>query len=214
MAEAVARLILARHGQSAANADDVFTGWSNPPLTPFGRDEACGMARKLIEAHLRPARVFCSPLDRCTETVGILIQELDLGGVPVVQDTRLNERDYGLLTGRRKGEIAQLYGADQVRRWRRSYAETPPMGESLRDTSARVLRVYVEKVLPAAMTGGTTLIVSSGNALRSLVMALDGLDEREIEGFDISTGAMILYELGSNTGILGRSILQNRMDPE
>ncbi len=207
MADIHARLVLVRHGQSEANAANIFTGWSDPPLTEVGRDEAGLVAHRLLAAGLQPARIFCSVLGRCTETVQLITAVMETGDIPLIADAALNERDYGALTGLDKSEAGQRYGDAQVRQWRRSYAVAPPDGESLRDTAARVLPYYVRTILPAAMAGGTTLVVSHGNTLRALAMALDGLDASEIERFDLLSGATILYGLGSTTAILERSIL-------
>jgi 2,3-bisphosphoglycerate-dependent phosphoglycerate mutase len=128
--------------------------------------------------------------------------------VPITVDRSLNERDYGALTGLNKTEASDRYGKDQVRQWRRSYAAAPPHGESLRDTVARVLAYYVRTMLPAVMSGGTTLVVSHGNALRALVMALGGLDAARVETLDIPTGGAILYDFSYTTAIIGRAILQ------
>lgn len=205
-ADPYANLVLVRHGESATNAANVFTGWSNPPLTAIGRDEASLVAHRIREAGLTPSRIFSSPASRATETVAIL-QDILEEAVPVTCLSALNERDYGTLTGRNKDEAAAEFGAAQVRLWRRSYAEAPPEGESLRDTAARVLAAYVHTILPAAMAGGTTLVVSHGNTLRALCMTLDGLDAAAIEGFDLSTGATIHYALGETTAIVRRAVL-------
>ena len=199
-------LVLVRHGESATNAANVFTGWSNPPLTAIGRDEAALVAHRIGEAGLSPTRIFSSPADRATETVAI-VRKILAGSAPVTSVPALNERDYGALTGRNKDEAAAEYGASQVQRWRRSYAEAPPEGESLRDTAARVLAAYVHVILPAAMAGGTTLVVSHGNTLRALCMALDGLDAAAVEGFDLSTGATLHYALSATTAIVRRAVL-------
>jgi 2,3-bisphosphoglycerate-dependent phosphoglycerate mutase len=207
MTDIQARLVLIRHGQSEANAANIFTGWSDPPLTARGRDEAGLVAHRLLAAGVRPARIFCSVLSRCTDTVRLIRAVMATGEIPVTADAALNERDYGALTGIDKDEAATRYGDVQVRQWRRSYAAAPPEGESLRDTAARVLAYYVRTILPATMAGGTTLIVSHGNSLRALAMTLDGLDAREIEGFDLSTGATILYALADTSAIVERRVL-------
>ena len=204
----MSRLLLIRHGESAANAANIFTGWSEWPLTAQGRAEAATIAQKLIAADLYPTRIFQSALGRCAETARIIVDTMEVQEVPVVTSPALNERDYGALTGMNKDEAAERFGASQVRAWRRSYAMAPPEGESLRDTAARVLAYYVRVVLPAAMAGGTTLIVSHGNSLRALAMALDGLDADQIERFDLSTGATVLYTLDSTTAVIDRAVLQ------
>ncbi len=202
-----ARLTLIRHGESEANAANRFTGWADPALTAIGRDQAAVVAHRLLEADIRPARVYQSLLGRCAETTRIITSVMNAADVPVTSDAALNERDYGGLTGLNKAEAAAQFGEAQVRQWRRSYAVAPPEGESLRDTAARVLAYHVRTMLPAIMQGGTTLIVSHGNTLRALAMAIDGLDAAQIESFDLSTGATILYTLDSTTAVIDRAVL-------
>jgi 2,3-bisphosphoglycerate-dependent phosphoglycerate mutase len=202
------RVILLRHGESEANAANRFTGSADPALTPLGREQAAMVANRLLDLGFRPARVFRSTLRRCADTVAIVTAVMGAPDVPITADPALNERDYGALTGLNKTEAAERYGAEQVLRWRRSYSAAPPEGESLRDTAARVLAFHVRSMLPAAMRGGTTLVVAHGNSLRALVMALDGLDETQIERFDIPTGGAILYTFDPTTAIVDRALLQ------
>ena len=203
------RLVLVRHGQSEANAANSFTGWSESPLTDKGRAEAAFVARQLVAAGLYLSRIFQSTLDRCAETVRIIVQALGASEIPIVADGALIERDYGALTGMNKGEAALRFGAEQVRAWRRSYAAAPPQGESLRDTAARVLAYHINTMLPAIMKGGVTLVVFHGNALRALVMAIDDLSGDEIERVDLSTGAAIVYTLDPSTAVPERAVLSS-----
>jgi 2,3-bisphosphoglycerate-dependent phosphoglycerate mutase len=52
--------------------------------------------------------------------------ELEQEYIPVYKHWRLNERSYGALVGKNKKETVELFGKDQVKRWRRSYDEPPP----------------------------------------------------------------------------------------
>lgn len=70
-----------------------------------------------------------------------------------------------------------------------------------------MLAYHVRTMLPGIMGGGTTLIVSHGNTLRALAMAIDGLDAAQVERFDLSTGAAILYALDATTAVVDRTIL-------
>ena len=202
-----ARLILLRHGESEANAANRFTGSADPGLTTRGREQAEVAGRRLLSQDIRPARIFRSTLLRCADTTAVVTAVIGAKDVLVVADEALNERDYGALTGLNKVEAAERYGADQVLRWRRSYAEAPPEGESLRDTAARVLAYHVRVMLPAVMQGGDTLVIAHGNSLRALAMALDGTDAATIEAFDIPTAGAILYGLAPTTAILTRTLL-------
>jgi 2,3-bisphosphoglycerate-dependent phosphoglycerate mutase len=197
----VARLVLVRHGESEANAANVFTGRADVPLTERGRDQARRAARALDARGWRPARVFLSTRDRCRETAALIVREACPDGVPLVADDALDERDYGRLTGLNKNEAARMFGEAQVRAWRRSYESAPPEGESLRDTAARVLAYYVHRILPDAMAGDTTLVIAHGNSLRALVMALDDLDKVAVEALEIPTGSLRCYGLSATTAV-------------
>ena len=43
-------LVLLRHGESTANADDVFGGWLDFALTNRGRDQAAAAGRQIRDA--------------------------------------------------------------------------------------------------------------------------------------------------------------------
>ncbi len=77
-----------------------------------------------------------------------MLNEIGQPNLETIRDWRLNERDYGDLSGLNKAETAAKYGDEQVHIWRRSYDVPPPGGESLKDTVARVLPYYVETILP------------------------------------------------------------------
>ncbi len=206
-ADIKAHLLLVRHGESETNAANAFSGRADPSLTAKGREQASRVGHKLAALDLKPGRVFTSEMKRCRETTALILDAAGQSGMPVVSDAALNERDYGALTGLDKKAAAVQFGEEQIRRWRRSYAEAPPDGESLQDTAARVLAYYVRVILPEALNGGTTLVVSHGNTLRSLIMALDGMSAEAIEGFDVATGSTLLYDLAKNSCIVQRTQL-------
>jgi 2,3-bisphosphoglycerate-dependent phosphoglycerate mutase len=202
------RLILVRHGESEANAANIFTGWSDPPLTHRGADEARELAHRLAQASISIDVIFSSSLQRAIESAEIARDELGLGKVKVETSQALNERDYGELTGLNKQQTVERYGADQVHRWRRSWAEAPPEGESLRDTAARVLPFYIHAILPNVMRGRSVLVMAHGNSLRALCMALEGLSTKQVEELEIATGSCRLYLLAADTSIIQATLLE------
>jgi 2,3-bisphosphoglycerate-dependent phosphoglycerate mutase len=205
--ETQAHLLLVRHGESETNAANAFSGWADPALTAKGRKEAERVGETLIASDLTPHRVFTSELQRCRQTTQIILETVGRADTPIVCNAALNERDYGVLTGMDKALAAEKWGKEQVHRWRRSYAEAPPEGESLQDTAARVLAFYVQTILPKTLAGGTTLLVAHGNTLRALVMALDCMSAEAIEGFDVSTGSILHYKLAYDSSITERAKL-------
>jgi 2,3-bisphosphoglycerate-dependent phosphoglycerate mutase len=215
-----ARLVLVRHGQSAWNLENLFTGWTDVDLTEQGRAEARSAAQLLRKEAIEFEVAFTSVLKRAIRTLWIMQDEMDRLWTPVERDWRLNERHYGALQGLDKAATTAKFGAAQVKIWRRSYDIPPPAlaaddprhprfdpryrgiaaaslpaTESLKDTLARVEPCWRERIAPALADGRDVLIVAHGNSLRALVKMLDGMGDDEIVEFNIPTGVPILYAL-------------------
>ena len=152
--------------------------------------------------------------------------------LPEEKDWRLNERHYGGLTGLDKAETAARHGAEQVHIWRRSFDIPPPAlapggefdlagdlryagvripaTESLKDTIARVLPYWEERIAPALRAGERVLISAHGNSLRALVKHLSKIPDDEITALEIPTGQPIVYELDEGLNEVERYYLKDR----
>src|SRR6185312_13474673 len=150
-------LVLVRHGQSAWNLENRFTGETDIPLTALGRDEARIAGAKLRDIPF--VHGFSSVLQRAIDTMTLLLEEAHQQNLPVTRSRALNERNYGQLQGLNKTQVAKDYGDEQVVIWRRSYATRPPGGESLADTAARVIPYYKTAIEPLLKDGQNILIV-------------------------------------------------------
>jgi 2,3-bisphosphoglycerate-dependent phosphoglycerate mutase len=216
----VGKLLLVRHGQSIWNLENLFTGWTDVDLSEVGHAEAASAARQLLAEQLSIDVAHTSVLKRAIRTLWIMLDHLDRMWIPVERSWRLNERHYGALQGLNKLQTAELHGEAQVKVWRRSYDIPPPplalddprhprfdpryadvdpaqlpATESLKDTLARVLPYWRERVAPQLRTGRNVMIVAHGNSLRALVKMLDRVPESEIVELNIPTGVPLLYEL-------------------
>lgn len=217
------KLVLLRHGQSAWNLENRFTGWTDVDLTEQGVQEARRAAELLNEAGLTFDVAYTSVLKRAIRTLWLTLDGMDLMWIPVHRHWRLNERHYGGLQGLNKAETAAKYGEEQVLVWRRSYATPPPelsadderypgkdrryadlseaelpLTECLKDTVERFLPYYQGTILPQIQAGKRVLIAAHGNSLRALVKYLDDISEEEIVGLNIPTGVPLVYELDDN----------------
>ena len=191
-------LILVRHGQSEWNLKNLFTGWKNPDLTEQGIEEARAAGRKLKAAGYRPTVFYTSALVRAQHTLDLILEELGIVNVVITRNQALNERDYGDLSGLNKDDARAKWGEEQVLIWRRSYDVAPPGGESLKDTAARTLPYYEDRILPVVRAGETVLVAAHGNSLRSMVMAIEGLTPDEILKRELATGEPVIYRISKN----------------
>jgi len=224
-------LVMLRHGQSAWNLENRFTGWTDVALSERGLAEAREAGRLLKEEGFRFDLVCTSVLKRAIKTMWIVLEEMDLMWLPVRKDWRLNERHYGALQGLDKSEVAARHGDEQVLLWRRGFTITPPpladddprldrhdrryreLGddlprcESLQDTEKRVLSCWTEVIVPALREKERVLIVAHGNSLRALVKYLDRLSAERVVSVEIPTGVPLVYELDEELGTLGHRYL-------
>ena len=199
-------LVLLRHGQSAWNLENLFTGWKNPDLTPLGIEEAKAAGQRLAKLGIAFDVAFTSALVRAQNTLKLALAEMKQTA-PTTEDQALNERDYGDLSGLNKDDARKKWGEEQVHIWRRSYDISPPGGESLKDTVARTLPYYCQKILPHVLRGENVLVAAHGNSLRALVMVLDGLSPDTIPSVELATGVPLVYKLNADSTVESKTIL-------
>jgi alpha-ribazole phosphatase/probable phosphoglycerate mutase len=96
-----ARLYFLRHGQTTWNADgNRYAGATDVPLTETGIAQARKGAELIRDLNFDA--VYCSGLSRALETAKLALEGRD---VPIVQDPRLNEMNYGNWEGKTHAEI-------------------------------------------------------------------------------------------------------------
>jgi 2,3-bisphosphoglycerate-dependent phosphoglycerate mutase len=210
-------LVLVRHGQSAWNLENRFTGWWDVDLSPTGEEEARRAGRLLAEEGVLPDVAFTSVLTRAIRTLNIVQEETGRLWVPVHRHWRLNERHYGGLTGLDKAETRERYGDEQFMLWRRSYDVPPPplepgsaydvsadpryvpgvvpATECLADVVVRMVPYWYDAIAPELLAGKVVLVAAHGNSLRALIKHLDGMSGEAISKLEVPTGVPIVYEL-------------------
>ena len=197
-------LVLVRHGESEWNKLNLFTGWKDPDLSDKGVAEAHKAGQLLKAQGLKFDIAFTSALRRAQHTLDIMLDELGQAGLPRRRDQRLNERDYGDLSGLNKDEARKRWGEQQVHIWRRSFDVPPPGGESLKDTAERVLPYYQAQIWPEVASGRNVLVAAHGNSLRALIMQLEGLTGEQIVARELGTGVPIVYRLDADGRVSDR----------
>lgn len=211
------RLVLLRHGESVANAAKEFTGRVDVDLTAHGEEQARRAAHLLGEAGLRPDVVLTSPMLRALRTAQAVRAELDLE-VPLTEQWRLVERDYGFLTGMPKAQAREVLGPERFVSLRRTRhgrpeplepqvaAELPLFeartgglgpagrGESLQDVVERVAPCWYEARALVA-DGAVVLVVAHGNSLRALCAVVDDLTDEEVLHLNLPQAQPLVYAL-------------------
>ena len=198
-------ILLIRHGQSEWNKLNLFTGFKNIELSEQGIDEANKAGQNFKNLNIKFDMVFTSELKRAQETAKIILKNLDqwdhlYGEGKIITDIKLNERDYGDLTGLNKKETADKFGEEQVHKWRRGYSDQPPNGESLEDVVRRVKIYFEESINPAIQSADNNniLIAAHGNSLRALLIVMNIYDSSNINSVELSTGVPIHVILENN----------------
>jgi 2,3-bisphosphoglycerate-dependent phosphoglycerate mutase len=213
------KIVFVRHGQSAWNLENRFTGWTDVDLSPKGITESHEVAEVLKREGYTFDLAFTSLLKRAIRTLWIILDDMDLMWVEVIRSWRLNERHYGALQGLNKKETADKFGYEVVHRWRRSYdipppalepfdprhpcndrryADVPqellPATECLKTTLERVLPYWNEAIVPRLKQGKKIIVAAHGNSLRAIVKYLDSMSEQDIMELNIPTGVPLVYE--------------------
>ena len=198
-------ILLIRHGQSEWNKLNLFTGFKNIELSEQGIDEANKAGQNFKNLNIKFDIVFTSELKRAQETAKIILKNLDqwdhlYGEGKIITDIKLNERDYGDVTGLNKKETADKFGEEQVHKWRRGYSDQPPNGESLEDVVRRVKIYFEESINPAIQSADNNniLIAAHGNSLRALLIVMNIYDSSNINSVELSTGVPIHVILENN----------------
>lgn len=189
------KLILARHTESEWNATGVWTGKTDVHLTEKGFHEAALLGLELKDTGLAIDIAFCSEQIRTLETLEGMLDASGQIDVSIERTNAINERDYGVFTGKNKWEVRELVGEEEFNGIRRGWDHPIKGGETLRMVYERVLPFYKDKVLPLLKNNKNVLIVSHGNSIRALMKYLDYINNDEIDMLEMLFGALMIYDV-------------------
>lgn len=200
----MANLILIRHGESEWNKKGLWTGLTDIGLSEKGKQEARLAGEKLKKF---PVDIgYTSILLRAKQTLNEVKNILNLPNLPTVENKALNERDYGMYTGKNKWEIQKEVGNEQFQKIRRGWSFPIENGESLKDVYNRVIPYYESEISPKLKDGKNVLISAHGNSLRALVKYLENLSDDVVENLEIATGEVYIYSLDAQGNIVSKDI--------
>lgn len=154
-------LLAIRHGETELNVAKRYQGHSDSPLTENGRKQVSSLGRRIEK--MKFDTLISSDLGRTQETATIIAEYT---GHSIKTDSRLRERNYGVLEGLTVSDIKA--GHSEV--LERLDANDPdyiiPDGESLRQHYQRNVAVFEE--LQSGISDGRVALVVHGGVLDSL----------------------------------------------
>ncbi|MDH5695113.1 MAG: histidine phosphatase family protein [Dehalococcoidia bacterium] len=181
----MAEIILARHGETQWNVEEIFRGRIDVELNETGVKQAELLAEYL--SALKLDAVYSSPLKRALKTAEMIAShhELDVEIAPGLIDF-----DYGKWQGMPHQEVKDKY-KELYAEWRQNpHRVKIPGGERLDDVRKRALRVVDEVI---AKHDGTVVLVSHRVVNKVLICALLGLDNSHFWNIKQDTGGTTTF---------------------
>ena len=173
MSDALSKVYLVRHGETAWTISRQHTGRTDMPLTEQGEHDAQALSARLKGMSF--AKVLTSPLQRARRTA-----ELAGFGDCAQSDPDLREWDYGAYEGRRTAEIrAERPG------WR-LFKDGCPDGETIQAVSVRADRVIARIRAP----NSEVLVFAHRDILRVLAARWLSLPAMEARRFYLTTASL------------------------
>jgi broad specificity phosphatase PhoE len=174
---------LARHGETAANAEGRVQGWLDPPLSERGREQARALAGEAEGLGVRA--LYSSQLERARATAEVVGGRI---GLEPVIDERFAESRRGAWEGRLLRDI-ERDDPDGWRAWQSGGADFrfPGGGESLGEHVARVAEALGDVAageLPA-------LVVCHGGTVRCALIARGEHSLDEFARIPVPNGSLV-----------------------
>ncbi|BDZ54493.1 histidine phosphatase family protein [Agromyces marinus] len=176
-------LFLARHGETVWHREHRYAGSSDIALTPFGLEQAEGLARWAADAGL--SAIVSSTLVRARHTAE---PAASAAGLSLRTDSRLSEIDFGSGEGLGPNELAEQMPAEWAAFQRHPARQPLPGGEAGVDGVARAAPALLDLVRefgfgdetvggsPESRAGHRVLVVMHGTLMRLLLCHWLGIE--------------------------------------
>ena len=193
-------LVITRHGESEWNLLGKWTGWTDVSITEKGAKDAEEIGKLISDFEFD--EIYTSVLKRTEETLQGIIRGLgrpEMNDLPKTADAALNERDYGIYTGKDKWEVKDEVGEDEFNVIRRGWDNNIPEGENLKQVYDRVIPYFTAEILPKLQAGETVLVVAHGNSIRALIKFLDEISDDNIADVEMKFGQVLVYTFAAES---------------
>lgn len=166
------KLILLRHGETEDNVNHILTGRNGGKLTAKGIEQAKKVGKELKEKY-EIDMVFCSPLQRCVDTLNNILDQYPIEG-PIHMCKLLEERDLGEYVG----EDINLIGWDEVSLDENNKTNDEMGVESWSELKKRV-DLFLEDLKLEEVK--TVLVISHRDPLIAMINKITGKNIGEID---------------------------------
>jgi len=186
-------LLAIRHGETVWNEEKRYQGHGDSPLTETGRNQVAALGRRMKK--IRVDALISSDLGRAQETASIVA---DYTGHPLELDSRLRERNYGVLEGLTVHEIKARHSKilNQLNSDDPDYII--PEGESHRQQYQRNVE-FIEELL-TKRSGATVAVVAHGGVLDSIFRYIARLPLDQPRCFSTINASLTIITHGSFYG--------------
>ena len=192
----MAKLILARHGETEWNVEKVFRGRADVNLNEVGIKQAELLGKHLCNWELEA--IYSSPVKRALDTANIVARCVE---VAVCIAEGLTDFDFGEWQSLSEQEVKRLY-PDILNEWQSSpHKVRMPGGENLDDVTKRTAEV-VDEVL--SRHHGNVLLVSHRVVLKVLICSLLGLDNSHFWNISQDVCGLTIFDYVEGRFILTR----------
>lgn len=177
-----AHICVVRHGETDWNNAGILQGWTDVPINDQGRRQAFELVATYSVSGF--ASVYSSPLIRALETARIVARSLRLA--PPICHDGMKERNFGVIQGVPKSELAELNPVLLQQILKRNPATVFEQGETMDEFADRVLEALRD--IGEANRGKRVLVITHGWTIDVITRHITGKPRNAILGMKRRNG--------------------------
>lgn len=180
------KLILARHAETQANKNGIFSGWTDYPLTEKGEKQAKRLAYEL-KKNYNIDEMYSSPLGRAMSTSKIVSRSIER---EIITTDCLKEVNFGLFEGKTGKEIQKDH-EDHWKSWNDDFVNYRlPHGENLIDLLSRI-KPLIDNL---RTTDKSCLLVAHSAVIQVTITYLLDIEVKKMWNFQIKNCSYVEFE--------------------
>jgi broad specificity phosphatase PhoE len=196
---AMAKLILARHGETVWNVEKIYRGRTDVNLDEVGIKQAELLGKYLSNWKLEA--IYSSPLKRALDTANIISRYHKIA-VHIAEG--LIDLDYGEWQSLSEQEAKRLYPTLHNEWHDNPHKVKMPGGESLEDVRGRAIKVVNDVI---SKYQGSVVLVSHRVVNKILICSLLGLNNSHFWNINLDVGGITIFNY-----VDGRFVLTSHND--